>query len=136
MANALYAKGRESFLKGEISWNSDNIKCALVDSGVYTPNLTTDQYLTDVTAGGAVIATSGNMSGKTTTAGVADCDDFSFTAVTGVQSEYLVFYKDTGSAATSRLICLIDTATNLAVTPNGSNIDIALDSGANKLFKL
>jgi len=36
----------------------------------------------------------------------------------------------------SPLIAYIDTATGLAVTPNGGDITIAWDSGANKIFKL
>ena len=55
MANVLYDLGRESFLKGEISWDGDTIAIALVDSDVYTPNLMTDQFLSDVTARGSLI---------------------------------------------------------------------------------
>lgn len=136
MANALYDLGRESFLKGEISWSGDNIKVALVDSGVYTPNLATDQYLTDVTAGGAVIATSGNLASKTTAVGVADAADVTFASVTGAISEFLVIYQDTGTASSSRLIARIDTATGLPVTPNGGDIAIEWDSGSDKILKL
>ena len=136
MANALYDLGRESFLKGEISWSGDNIKVALVDSASYTPNLGTDQFLTDVTAGGAVIATSANLASKTTAVGVADAADVTFSSVTGAVSEFLVIYQDTGSASTSRLIARIDTATGLPVTPNGGDIAITWDSGSDKIYKL
>jgi hypothetical protein len=34
------------------------------------------------------------------------------------------------------LIAFIDAATNLPVTPNGGNINIAWDTGTNKIFKL
>ena len=135
MANAMYDKGRESFLKGEISWNSDDIKVVLVDTADYTVNLSTDQYLSDVASGGRV-ATSGNLASKTTAAGVADAADVTLTAVTGDVSEALVIYKDTGTASTSRLIAYIDTATGLPVTPNGGDITITWDSGSNKIFKL
>lgn len=135
MSNALYDKGREAFLNADIDWAADNIKVVLVDTGAYTVNLSTHDFLDDV-AGGARIATSGNLSGKTSTAGVADADDVTFTAVTGVQSEALVIYKDTGTASTSPLIAYIDTATGLPVTPNGGDISVTWDSGANKIFKL
>lgn len=135
MANALYDKARESFLKGEINFTSNNIKAMLADSALYTPNLATHQFLTDIPSG-ARVAISANMASKTTAAGVADCADFSFTTVTGAVCAYVVFYQDTGSAATSRLICCEDTATNLPLTPNGADIDVVIDSGANKLFKL
>lgn len=135
MANALYDKGREAFLSGTISWSSDNIKTVLVDAADYTVNLSTHQFLSDVASGGRV-ATSGNLASKTVTAGVADAADVTFTAVTGDQSEALVIYKDTGSAATSPLIAYIDTATGLPVTPNGADITVTWDNGSNKIFKL
>jgi hypothetical protein len=135
MANALYDKGREAFLNAGVNWTSDNIKTVLVDTGAYTVNLSTHQFLSDV-ASGARIATSANLGTKTTTAGVADAADVTFSAVTGVQSEALVIYKDTGSAATSPLIAYIDTATGLPVTPNGADITVTWDNGSNRIFKL
>jgi hypothetical protein len=135
MANALYDKGRQAFLEGGIAWLTDNIKAVLVDSGAYTLNIATHQFLSDIAAG-ARIATSGNLATKTSTAGVADADDITFTAVTGVSIEALVLYKDTGTAGTSALICYIDTATGLPVTPSGGDIIVVFDSGANKIFKL
>jgi hypothetical protein len=135
MANALYDLGRESFLRGEISWNADDIKCVLVDLADYTPTLATDQFLSDVPVA-ARVATSPNLASKDTTDGVADAADSTFTAVTGDQSEALVIYQDTGVEGTSRLIAFIDTATGLPVTPNGGDITVQWDNGANKIFKL
>lgn len=135
MANALFDKGREGFLDGSIDWDTDNIKVVLVDHGVDTPVPATDTFLSDITAG-ARIATSGNLASKTVTGGVADAADVTITAVSGATVESIVIYKDTGSAATSRLIAFIDTATGLPVTPNGGDITIAWDNGANKIFKL
>lgn len=135
MANALYGKAREKFLRGELSWNNDNIKAVLVDAADYTVAIDTHEFLSDIPSGGRV-ATSGNMATKTTTLGVADAADFAFTAVTGDPSEIVVFYKDTGTAGTSPLISYHDTATGLPVTPNGGDINIVIDSGSNKLFKI
>lgn len=135
MANALYDKGREAFLSGDIDWLVDNIKCVLVDTNDYTHNIATQQFLSDITAG-ARVATSANLTGKTATAGVADADDVSFPGATGDTSEALVIYQDTGTAGTSRLIAYIDTATGLPVVPNSGAINVIWDSGANKIFKL
>lgn len=137
MANALYALARQSFLSGNpiIDWDSDTIKCSLVRSSAYTPNLATDQYL-----GIAVptrVADSAALAGKTSADGVADANDIVFTAVAaGAAVQYLVIWKDTGVANTSPLIALIDTATGLPVTPNGGDITIQWDAGASKIFKL
>jgi tetrahydromethanopterin S-methyltransferase subunit H len=135
MTTAVYDKARESFLKGEIVMQTDNIKAVLVDAGAYTVDLAAHQFLSDIAAG-ARIATSGNLGTKTTTTGIFDAADVTFTAVTGASVEAIVLYQDTGSAATSRLICYIDAATGLPVTPNGGNINVAWDNGTNKIFKL
>lgn len=135
MANALYGKGREKFLNADIDWAADNIKVVLVDTNDYTVSIDTHEFLSDV-ASGARVATSSNLASKTSTLGVADAADVTLSAVTGDQSEALVIYKDTGSAATSPLIAYIDTATGLPVTPNGADITITWDNGSNKIFKL
>lgn len=133
MANALYDLGREKFLTGDIAWDTDDIKVALVDTGTYTVNLATHEFHSDLSG---IVATSGNLSSKTTTAGVADAADVTLSSVSGNQSEALVIFKDTGVSGTSPLIAYIDTATGLPVTPNGADITITWDSGANKIFKL
>ena len=69
-------------------------------------------------------------------AGVADAADTTFTSVSGDTVEAIVLYKDTGDAATSPLIAYIDTATGLPLTPNGGDVTITWDNGANKIFKL
>lgn len=135
MANGLFASGREGFLDGSIDWDTDTIKAVLVDHGTDTPVLATDVFLSDITAG-ARVATSGALASKTVPGGVADAADLTITAVTGATVESIVLYKDTGSAATSRLIAMIDTATGLVFTPNGGDLTIAWDNGANKIFKL
>jgi len=137
MANALYDGGREAFLTGAVNWEADTIKVALVRG--YTVNTATHVYLSDVTGagGGTIVATSAALSSKTPTAGVADAADFTWSAVgTGAACPYIVIYKDTGVAATSRLIAYIDTATGLPVTPNGGDITVTWDNGVNRIFKL
>jgi hypothetical protein len=135
MSNALYDKGRQGFLEGNIDWDTDVIKAVLIDAADYTVDLATHQYLSDIPAA-ARVATSAALSGKTVTDGVADAADFTFTAVSGDPSEALVIFKDTGTEGTSRLIAYIDTATGLPVTPNGGDINVSWDNGSNKIFKL
>lgn len=135
MANALYDLGREAFLNADIDWTADDIRAILIDTGNYTVNLATHDFLNDV-GGSARVATSGAFSGKTTTAGVADANNVTFTAVSGASVEAIIIYKHTGTEATSNLIGYIDTATNLPITPNGGDITISWDNGANKIFKL
>lgn len=134
--SALYDLARQSFLSQSpsIDWDTDNIKCSLVRASAYTPDLATDQFLSSVATR---VADSGNLSGKTVLAGVADADDVVFAAVAaGAAIDYIVIWKDTGVAGTSPLIALINTGTGLPITPTGADITVQWSAGANKIFKL
>lgn len=137
MANALYDRGRNRFARGEILWRAtggDTIKVILVDTALYTVNLSTHEFISDV-ASGARVATA-TLTLIDPTAGVCDANDVNFGNVSGASAEALVIYKDTGVEATSPLIAYIDTATGLPVTPSGGPILITWDNGANKIFKI
>lgn len=133
MANALYDKGREGFLIGVIDIAADDIIVLLVTAG-YTADMATDEFIDDL--GANIVDRSANLSGKTTAAGVFDAANETLSAVTGSAVTQLVIAKDTGNDATSRLIARIHVATNLPITPNGGDLTIAWDNGANKIFKL
>lgn len=135
MSNALYDKGRQAFLEGSIAILTDDIKINFLDAADYTPNLATDDFLNDI-PGAAIVATSGNLASKASTAGVFDADDVVVSTVSGDTFEYVGCYKDTGVSGTSALIFLIDTATGLPFVPTGNNVTVAWDNGANKIFKL
>jgi hypothetical protein len=134
MATGLYDIGRKGFLEGSINMSSNTIKITLVDTADYTVSLSTHDFIDDVPAA-ARVATA-TFANKSTTAGVFDADDITFTSVTGDTSEALIIWQDTGNEATSRLIAYIDTYTGLPVSPNGNNISVVFDSGDNKIFKL
>ncbi len=133
MSNALYDLGREKFLTGLIDWSTDDIKIALIDGDQYTADLAVDEFLDDI-PGGAITATSGNLTSKTTTGGVADADDVTFPNVSGPQSEIVVVYKDSGSSATSPLIAYFNIGTGLPVTPSGGNITVTWSNSASKIY--
>ena len=135
MASSLYDYGREGFLAGDVDWDGDNIKVVLIDEADDTIDLANDQDLAD-RAAGARVSTSGNLASKTVTAGVADAADVTLSSVSGDESESFDIYQDSGVEATSILIANVDDATGLPVTPNGGDITIQWDSGANKIFKL
>lgn len=135
MANALYTAYKQALLTGNGPDLTDgNLKVTLVDAADYTVNLATDDFIADVPAG-ARVATA-TLSSVTATGGVLDSADPTFSSVTGDPSEALVLWYDTTVEATSRLVAYIDTATGLPVTPNGTNIPITWDSGANKILAL
>lgn len=120
MANLLYPKFKEGLLRADIDLENDSIKAVLVDTNDYTYGAA-HEFLSSV-PGGAVVGTPVALSGKTFTNGTFDASDVTLTSVIGDPSEAVLLYQDTGSAATSRLIGLYDTATGLPVTPGGGNI--------------
>ncbi len=135
MSNAIYDKYKEALLSRLVNTDllTEDVKAVLVDLADYTFSQAHD-FLDDVPAG-ARVATSPNLTTKTVANGVFDCDNWTWTAVTGDQSEAVIVYVDTGAAATSRLVTFIDTSvTNLPVTPNGGNITFQVDAAG--VFKL
>jgi hypothetical protein len=137
MANALFAKAKESFISQNpsIDMDTDNIKAVGIDEGTDTPVPATDQFLSDL-AGGARIFTTANLSSKTVTGGVFDAADETVTGVSGASVESIVGYKDTGTASTSPLVWYDNVATGLPFTPNGGDVTIQWDNGASKIFAI
>ena len=122
-ANGLYSLGRGHFLDADIDWSVNNIKLVLVDEGADTPDQALDEDLAD-RATAARIATSGNFATKTSTNGTADATDITLVSVTGATVESLDIYYDSGVEGTSLMICNINTATGLPLTPNGGNVTV------------
>lgn len=142
MANALFDPGREGFLLGEIDWDTAVFKIALVRGYTFSA---AHKFVSDVTgASGVLHVTSAALASKTGTSGVADAGDVTFTAVTANAGNHsiLLFQSSavTGgsdvAASAQRLVAWIDTGTNLPVVPNGGDVIVAWDNGANKIFKL
>lgn len=134
MANSLYTKAKQHLIDGTIDLDTNDIRAILVDGADYTPNLATHETLANIPAA-ARVAVSGALASKTVTDGVFDAADVTLAAVTGDQFEYIVLYQHTG-AESALLIALLDTATGLPCTPNGSDITIQWSSGADKIFRL
>ena len=127
MADAFYEVFRNAILGNVVhslpDLNSDDIRIVLRDEGADALNLA-DQDLADITAGARISVSSavGSATVGTVAVGVFDHADVTFTAVTGASVESLDYYKHTGTDSTSPLVCNIDSATGLPVTPNGGDI--------------
>lgn len=135
MANALYMKARQGFLSGDISWSNHSIKAVLVDTGLYTPNIDTNQYLADIPSA-ARVAISGALTGKTAENGYAGAASLTIPAVSGATCEAIVLFRDTGSLATSQLIAFIDTNPGLPLVPNGGDVNLHWNTTGNKIFRI
>lgn len=134
MSNVLYDPGRDAFLNGDIDYTNDTIRVYLVDTDDYAFSAS-HQYLSSVAAGARVAYAA--LAGKSSSAGIADATDTVLSSVSGDECEALVLCSWSGVDTSSPLIGYIDTAAaGLPVTPNGGDITITWDNGANKIFKL
>jgi len=142
MTNALFDPGREGFLDGTIDFDTAVFKIALVRG--YTVSAA-HKFVSDVTtASGVLHVTSAALASKTVTNGVADAADVTFTAVASNASNHSVLLFQSSAvtggsdvaATAQRVVAWIDTGTNFPIVPNGGDVTIAWDSGANKIFKL
>lgn len=127
----------------------DDIKACIVNvSGagtLYTVDLATHEFLSDVAAG-SILGTTAVFSSKTVNTsgpyvgGVLDAADVTFpSVVAGTTLEAVIIYKDTGTTSTSPLILYLDSAsitTGLPVTSNGTDINLTWDNGTNRIAKI
>lgn len=143
MANAVYGKGRQHILQGDIAYLTDSIRCFMCTSG-YTASINADEFVSSIGSGSnptmpantlGVLADS-IFASKTSTLGTANAANLTFHSISGSQITQLIILKDTSNWATSPLIARIDTATGLPLTPNGGDININWDTGSNKIFTL
>ena len=139
MANGFYQFGMQEWAKGNVLWKAaggSTIRCILGDAADYTVDLATHDFLNDVPAlareEGPVALTLIDAALD----GVVDAADIAFVGATGDPCEFLLLYRFVTVDADSPLLIYIDTATGLPVTPNGGDINVAWDNGANKIAKI
>lgn len=123
MANQLYPKGKKKILDGDIDLLVDDIRVLLIDTTDETYN-SADEFHSDLTGAG-IVATSGNLAGKTTTDGIFDADNITIATVSGDSVEALVLIKWTGASGTSPLISWMDIT---QYTPIGENVTVVFNS--------
>ncbi len=142
MANALFGPGREGFLDGTIDYDTAVIKVSPIRAYTFS---SAHKFVSDVTtAGGVLHGTAATLGSKTVTNGTADAADVTFTALAAnATNHYLLVYQASAvtggadvAASAQRVICYIDTGTNIPFVPNGGDVVVAWDNGANKIFTL
>ncbi len=128
MASQLFPKGAGHILGAStaVDMTANNIKTLFYSAAITT----TWEFVSDLT-GGSIVARSGNLASKTTTNGVFDAADITYTAVSGSAFTHVILYADSGSDATSRLIAVFDIA---SYTPDGSDITVVWN--ASGLFSI
>lgn len=135
MANAIYPKAKQRALTSGMNLSAGTVKAVLIDTASYTYSAS-HEFLSSIPVG-ARVGAAVTLAGKTVTDGVFDCDDFAFTGLVAAPGiEAIGVFVEVGSDATSPLIAYIDTATGLPAAAGATEVSVAVDSGANKLFKL
>lgn len=135
MSNHVYPAAKDRFLRGQTNWLTDPVAAVLVNTQFYTYS---DAHATllDLTLAARVAVTTGTLTGRTVAGGVVDANDASFGSVTGNIASAIIVCTDTGTDASSYLICYLDSGTGLPVNPDGGIIDIQWSNGANKIFAI
>lgn len=136
MANALYGKGKESLLKGEIDLVNAEAKVLLVASS-YAVDIDNHQFVSDVGLSN-IVNRSDKLDNATVTLGVFDAENETIEDYGNSGFHYLIIYIDSGDDTTSRLLVYIDTATGLPVTSTDNTISITIQWSdlASKIFAL
>lgn len=142
MANGLFDNGRNYYLQGSINWVADPVRAALVSISnqptAYVVDIANNTVYASVPTGARVGMSIASLGGKSAAAGIADANDVVFSAVSGPTVGAVLLLRSTATANASDwpLIAYIDTATGLPVGPNGGDLTVQWDNGANKVFKL
>lgn len=125
--NAIFGEFTHSLI--DLSSGGNTISVALRDEGALALDLAGDVDEADISTGIVAQNTVGSQTVGVAGVGAFDHADVTFTAVSGSSVESLDYFKDTGTPTTSPLICNIDSATGLPVTPNGGDITWAPAAG-------
>jgi len=136
--SVVYPKFKEALLSGNGNLASGDVRVILIDTGTYTYSAA-HEFLSSV-GGGARVAVSGSLSGKSVTNGVFDAGDITIASVSGASVEAVLLYLHTGSDATARLISFhdkdVDGTTPIAYTPDGNNVLVTWPNDATRIFAL
>lgn len=132
--NRLYTAARMAFLRGEIDVTTDTLKAALTVAPFVEDTV---EFYDDVSADVLdAPVTLANVAVDATEPWVT-ADDVVFANATPATVVGLVIYRDSGVAATSRLLAWIDHRGDtqpLSITTNGG--DVTIKFPANKVFRL
>ena len=133
MSKGLYKNGVTEIMKGNIDLINSTISAMLIDTDSYTVDLTNDTDLSDIAAAAQISDT--EMSGKTVDGTVFRANDTTFSSVTGTKVNAIVLFLDNDTEEASTLIYYADDAAEFPITPDGTDITIAWDTGANGIVK-
>ncbi len=127
MANQFYDQANGGLAEAAFNWVSDDFRAILL-TAAYVPNLTTDKFLSDISAG--IVSSAVALTTKTNVRGALGADNTDFNGVaSSLTVTQCVIYKNTGVAGTSRLFLYFNTASGLILTTNGGLITAVWGGG-------
>ena len=136
MANALYTKAKQDMLEGTLDFTEAGSQdfTAVLCSSTYTFSAAHEDYA-DLT--GVIQEADANIASKTTTGGVFDGGNLTFTAVpSGSTITSVVIFLNTGVAANDTLIAYIDQDSGGAISQATNDGDITVTFDAAGIFSL
>jgi hypothetical protein len=137
MATAtMYTNAVEAFANKELDWDTDNFSALLLDN-TYTINQDSHEFVSSVVgdeiSGGSYARVA--LTGKTISTGTGVvkllADDVVFASMTGTAIRYMVVFRNTGSDATSKLVCVIQFDSDLAPTAQPVTFNLSTDGLVN-----
>lgn len=147
MANLLYPAFKRSVMKGQINIDSTVVSPVpvVIKMGLFKTTASYDATTSDIST---LVGSSDKISEATITNNVVintetspsanavfDCDDVTFTAVSGASAvAKIIIWAEVG--ATKLPLVYIDSASGLPFTPTGGNIVVNISNSNNRLFSL
>ena len=140
MASAFYNSGKTKLWNGGIDPDTDTIKASFL-LATYTPDVDAHDAFDDISAhevpatggysaGGVALASKTVTQDNTNNRAVFDAVDILIASSTISSVRYVALYKDTGTPATSYLICYID----LLVAKSTAGDDFEIEWNASGIF--
>lgn len=138
IGNQFYPNGAVRVLNKLVDWDTDDIYVMFVNN-TYTFNLADDQLSDIADSEKTPLGDNGKQLASISIAGgIFDAADVVFSGVTGTQIIAIVIYQKgiEIDGTDSYLLCYLDTATGLPLTPNGGDITIQWSDTFYKIFSL
>ena len=119
---------------GAIDLLTAEIRAALIDDADWTAVMATDIDRDDIGAGAEESNLAAGLGTKANVGGQFDAADDTFTAVSGDPVESTLIYEHDATPGLAELICILDNGGS--TTPNGNDINVVWDAGANRIFNI
>jgi PKD repeat protein len=129
----MYTNGMAAFANKELDWDTDNFSGLLLKD-TYTINQNTHEFVTDVISGNELsggsyvrVALAGKTISEATGVVKLLADDIIFAPLTATDVLYMVVFRNTGSDATSKLICVVQFDAEINPTAQSVTFNLSTD---------